>query len=96
MGAPGSAPYPPQSTQYQPSQVSPTDVGKSTVKRKFDPKNPLNEEGKIKKGYPKYFEVLGQAQKVIEYALRELQASSGVRARNELEQVLALLNKLEE
>ncbi len=90
--APNMQPPSGPSQMYQPSTA---DASRSSVRRKLDPKNPLNEEGKVMKGHPKYFEVMGQAQRFVEHALTEMQFKNGLRARAELERVLELLNKLE-
>ena len=73
----------------QPSIAKP-----SSIKRKVDLKNPYNEEGKIVKEHPMYFEVLDRAQKLMEASLNELNMKSLTKARDTLEKAYSALDQL--
>eukprot|EP00831_Metopus_contortus_P070242 TRINITY_DN635_c0_g1_i3.p1 TRINITY_DN635_c0_g1~~TRINITY_DN635_c0_g1_i3.p1 ORF type:complete len:280 (-),score=55.26 TRINITY_DN635_c0_g1_i3:41-880(-) len=99
-------PMPPPAFSYpniQPS-VSPVEPlpahsivppSKKTAGRKFDPRNCHNSEGKIMRAYPKYYEVLGLAQKSTDHAVQELKGRVPLRALECLEQALEYLDSLE-
>ena len=80
----------PQSIQLQ---INPEN--RSSLRRKVDKSNPYNEDGKIIRQHPKYFEVLDAAQKLMEQSLGELKGSSYLSARGNIKKAYDLLDQLE-
>ena len=81
----------PQSSYTAPGYSASTIVSK----RKVDPKNPYNTEGKIVRQHPMYFDIIDKAQKLLEHAMADLNSKSLANAVKSLESAYKSLDLLE-